>query len=306
MAAYKMPTAKQFVEHFKEWLYYEEKKNADPKYLDTLHGNAGKNNFTRWQPLAGAGNGDQWCGYTVDGVAVEVCGSIAAAEYLLCQPQKPYMSGYTPDMEQWYKDAGRYRLIPEYGDQAFFYIASKGRTGHTGTVISVDKAKKTFCAIEGNTSSTHYDDNGGCIAIHKYSYADAGKKGERVRGFGRPRFAEEEKEPEMDYEAIVKAAYPAVLNREADADGLKTWVDALKSGMPVEKVLAGLKWSEEGKANDQKLRESTTRLAYYMLLGRPARENEIKEWVNATKDGELIPVEKIWQKIASSDEAKNK
>ena len=109
------------------------------------------------------------------------------AKKLLRQPQSDTMTGYTPDGKQCFVDAGAFTHTPQPGDIIYFYSSSKGRVGHVGIVESVDASSKTVHTIEGNTSSTSYAENGGCVARHTYSYASQGGTN-RVNGFGRPDF----------------------------------------------------------------------------------------------------------------------
>ena len=186
-------TASDIVTRANHYIGYEEKKSNNS--LESFHENTGSNNYQKFQPLAGAGNGDQWCQYFVDGVAVEVCGSIVAAEKLLYQPQKSYMTGYTPDGAGYFKSAGRWYTTPEVGDVVYFYghpTDGGYRICHTGYVVAVDKEKKTFQSTEGNTSSSEFTTNGGCVAHHTYSYESVGGTN-RVNGFGRPNYGAVEK-----------------------------------------------------------------------------------------------------------------
>lgn len=180
-----MVTASQIIAKAKSYVGYEEKASA--KDLNAFHANVGNKNYQKFQPLAGAGNGDEWCQYFVDGVFVEVSGSIRAAEDLLCMDKSSSMTGYTPTGRLYFVRAGRYYTTPEPGDIVYFYSYAKGRVGHTGIVISVDKNARTFETVEGNTSSTTYAENGGCVARHSYGYANVGGYN-RVNGFGRPRY----------------------------------------------------------------------------------------------------------------------
>ena len=52
--------------------YLEKRSNAD---LDSKTANAGSNNYQRFQRDVGAGNGDQWCQYFVDAIALYCCQS---------------------------------------------------------------------------------------------------------------------------------------------------------------------------------------------------------------------------------------
>ena len=69
----------------------------------------------------------------------------------------------------------------------YFYSSAKGRIGHVGYVVKVDKGSKTFTTTEGNTRASEYHENGGCVAQHTYSYETIGGTN-RVNGFGRPRY----------------------------------------------------------------------------------------------------------------------
>lgn len=110
------------------------------------------------------------------------------AKKLLRQPQGSTMTGYTPDGKSYFVSAGAWYKEPKKGDVIYFYSTSKGRVGHTGIVEKVDTKNKIVHTIEGNTSSTEYAENGGCVARHQYSYKSQGGTN-RVNGFGRPDFA---------------------------------------------------------------------------------------------------------------------
>ena len=110
------------------------------------------------------------------------------AKVLLRQPKDDVMTGYTPDGKQCFVDAGAWVKKPKRGDVIYFYSTAKGRVGHVGIVERVDAGAKVVYTVEGNTSSSEYAENGGCVARHSYSYAAMGGKN-RVNGFGRPDFA---------------------------------------------------------------------------------------------------------------------
>lgn len=188
-------TAEQIINKAKSYVGYREKNHASAD-LESFKDDAGSGNYQKFQPLAGAGNGDQWCQYFVDGVAVEVTGSITEAKKLLCQTNSGnYMTGYTPEGAQYFKNAGRWYSIPEPGDVVYFYTSSMGRICHVGYVASVNKAGKTFKTIEGNTNNDGFATNGGCVAQHEYSYTNVGIPN-RVVGFGRPGYVAEENKVE--------------------------------------------------------------------------------------------------------------
>lgn len=64
-------TADEFVDMAISYLGYMEKKSNSQ--LDSKTANVGSNNYQKFQRDVGAGNGDQWCQYFVDGVALYTC-----------------------------------------------------------------------------------------------------------------------------------------------------------------------------------------------------------------------------------------
>lgn len=290
-------TAAEMVTAALRWLGYIEKKS--PSQLDSRTDNVGSGNFQRFQPLCGAGNGDQWCQYYVGGVAVEATGSIAEAQHLLRMPQSDKMTGYTPEAKSYYVDAGAWYNTPEMGDQVYYYVASKGRVGHTGLVISVDPASMSFFAIEGNTSSDKYDDNGGCVAIHEYSYKAVGGTN-RVNGFGRPAYSAApvgkipDGLPNLEaWRAYCEAAYIDILYREPQPE-------ELERELPKDhlwQVIYKMRTSVEG-------RRVWITVLYLLYLNRRPNEVELDTWYNALVDGRIKKGD-IIRKIKKSEEYKN-
>lgn len=179
-------TPDEILKRAEAYLGYQEKKSNSN--LESFHANRGSNNYQKFQPLAGAGNGDEWCQYFVDGIFVETAGSLKGAQQLLCMPtSKSSMTGYTPQGKDYFVQAGRFYTTPKRGDVIYFYSSNKGRVGHTGLVEKVDTSKKMVYTIEGNTRVDAYAQNGGCVARHSYSYSSIGGKN-RVNGFGRPKY----------------------------------------------------------------------------------------------------------------------
>ena len=183
-------TAKEIIERAKHYIGYREKdhKSAD---LESFKADAGDGNYTKFSALCGYGIQPwQWCQLFVCGVAVEVCGSISAAEKLLCDQDlnDGVLTSYTPEGSSYFKQAGRWYTVPQVGDVVYFYSKSMKRICHVGYVETVDTGSKTFGTIEGNTNSDGFTTNGGCVARHSYSYAHVGGTN-RVAGFGRPRYA---------------------------------------------------------------------------------------------------------------------
>lgn len=113
--------------------------------------------------------------------------NLERAKTLLYQPLNEVMTGYTPTGKQYFVEAGAWYKTPKRGDIVYFYSSSKGRVGHVGIVEEVDEAIKYIYTIEGNTSSTMYNENGGCVARHTYDYRHVGGS-YKINGFGRPNF----------------------------------------------------------------------------------------------------------------------
>jgi hypothetical protein len=82
------------------------------------------------------------------------------------------------------KDLGRWHTVPKLGDLCFMDFPNDGvdRISHIGIVVSVGKTS-VWC-IEGNTSGTGDQRNGGMVMI-KQRYL-----GKEIVGFGRPKFTE--------------------------------------------------------------------------------------------------------------------
>ena len=101
---------------------------------------------------------------------------------------------YTPTGKSYFQKAGRYGLTPKLGAVVYYYSTSAGRVNHTGAVIEVDQANRTFtfATMEGNTSATNYDRNGGGVYKKYYtvSFDEIGGS-HRVNGFGYPVFGED-------------------------------------------------------------------------------------------------------------------
>lgn len=140
--------------------------------------------------------------YAKDETGTIKVSALSRAKILLRQPQNETMTGYTPDGKSYFVAAGAWYKEPQPGDIIYFYSSSKGRVGHVGIVKRVDIESKMLTTIEGNTSSTEYAENGGCVAVHSYSYRYIGGTN-RINGFGRPNF----KGAEVTAEDFIKTAF---------------------------------------------------------------------------------------------------
>lgn len=113
------------------------------------------------------------------------------AKIFLRQTSLKSMTGYTPTGASGYKNANAWTTVPKKGYVVYFWGKPSGESNkricHVGIVESVNTSAKTFGTIEGNTSSSQFTTNGGCVARHTYSYASVGGSN-RVNGFGIPDF----------------------------------------------------------------------------------------------------------------------
>ena len=98
---------------------------------------------------------------------------------------------YTPTGKSYFQKKGRYSSTPKKGAVVYYYSSSAKRVNHTGVVVSVDQKNKTFtfATVEGNTSATNYDRNGGGVYKKYYTVSLSEIGGShRVNGFGYPLF----------------------------------------------------------------------------------------------------------------------
>ena len=81
-----------------------------------------------------------------------------------------------------FKEIGRWHEMPAIGDLAFMDFPHDGvdRISHIGIVVAIDG--KTITTIEGNTSGTGDQRNGGMVMVKQRTI------GKEVVGFGRPKY----------------------------------------------------------------------------------------------------------------------
>ena len=169
--------------------YLEKASNAQ---LDSVTGNAGYNNYTKYaRDLHQAGyyqankQGYAWCDMFVDWLFFKLCGNDAvAAQEMICQTG-PYGAGCT-NSAQYYKQQGRFfESGPKPGDQIFFWASDKSYVAHTGLVVDVDDTY--VYTIEGNTSgASGVVANGGGVCNKRYALNYS-----RIYGYGRPKYEKE-------------------------------------------------------------------------------------------------------------------
>jgi len=102
-----------------------------------------------------------------------------------------------------FKEIGRWHEVPAIGDMAFMDFPHDGvdRISHIGIVVAIDG--KTITTIEGNTSGTGDQRNGGMVMVKQRTV------GKEVVGFGRPKYKPYKGEfPIVEIQAPKKAAKP--------------------------------------------------------------------------------------------------
>jgi hypothetical protein len=128
------------------------------------------NNLTKYGKFTGA-DGLPWCGSFVNWCANEAGVKILNMVSTAAGAQRM-------------KDLGRWHTVPKLGDLCFMDFPHDGvdRISHIGIVVKVGKIS-VFC-VEGNTSGTGDQRNGGMVMIKQRFL------GKEIVGFGRPKFAE--------------------------------------------------------------------------------------------------------------------
>jgi hypothetical protein len=115
-------------------------------------------------------------------------------------------------------------------------------------------------------------------------------------------YSDEFQNKPMDNEEFVKAMYSTILEREADSNGLKAWVDVLDNGCTRKKVLSGFLNSDEmkrlcarigmdaGTYYSDEVVDQNTKVTYFVsrmyrcCLGRNADKSGLAAWVEALLD----------------------
>ena len=126
-------------------------------------------NLTKYGEYTGA-NGLPWCGSFVNYVCA------------MSGVKIPNMVS-TAAGAQKMKDQGRWHTMPVLGDLCFMDFPHDGvdRISHIGIVVKVGKV--SVLCIEGNTSGTGDQRNGGMVMIKQRFL------GKEIVGFGRPKYA---------------------------------------------------------------------------------------------------------------------
>jgi len=102
-----------------------------------------------------------------------------------------------------FKEIGRWHEVPAIGDFAFMDFPHDGvdRISHIGIVVAING--KTITTIEGNTSGTGDQRNGGMVMVKQRTI------GKEVVGFGRPKYVPYKGEfPKIEMPSQTKAEKP--------------------------------------------------------------------------------------------------
>lgn len=170
---------------------YLEKRDSTAKYLDSKTANAGTDNYTKYwrdinnwglfkySPGWAGGSAWYWCAAFQYWSFVKAFGEDAAKKLLL---HAPFISCATLASKS--KAAKQLHTVPQVGDVVLFW--KKTKYGHTGLVYKVDKEKKLFYTIEGNTGtgSGVIANGGGVVKGKKYSYDNTSHRFHRPDYYG--------------------------------------------------------------------------------------------------------------------------
>jgi hypothetical protein len=128
------------------------------------------NNLTKYGKYTKA-DGLPWCGSFVNWCANEAGVKISSMVSTAAGAERM-------------KNLGRWHTVPKLGDLCFMDFPHDGvdRISHIGIVVSIGKTS-VWC-IEGNTSGTGDQRNGGMVML-KQRYL-----GKEIVGFGRPKYTE--------------------------------------------------------------------------------------------------------------------
>jgi len=133
---------------------------TDPKVLEIaraeigyIEGNGNKTKYGEWFGLDGL----PWCG-----IFVSWCFAMAG----LPLPAIGFKKGFAGVQFafEYYRNMKQLTIAPKPGDIVLYDFDGNGRYDHTGIFVRWVSAKKTFEAIEGNTS-TKNNRNGGSVML---------------------------------------------------------------------------------------------------------------------------------------------
>ena len=238
--------------------YVEKKTNSD---LDNKTANAGDANYTKYaRDLAAAGyyqaskQGYAWCDMFVDWCFLQLCGSKAKAEDMICQTGI-YGAGCEWSAK-YYKQQGRFFTSdPKPGDQIFFNDYS-----HTGIVEIINGSVIT--TIEGNTSNQ--------VARRTYSISS-----KSIDGYGRPKYVVENSVESVEKpDSIASLAIGDIVNFTGSKHYTSANTGTGKSCKP-------------GIAKSTSIYKPGESMHPYHLIQEPGGGSTVYGWVDAADIAEL-------------------
>ena len=158
--------------------YLEKKSNSN---LTSKTGNAGKNNYTKYEKDLFGTNGNYWCATFVSWVIWMTCGK----DKTKAQKVMYALSKSCETIRGKFVAAKRYGATPKNGALIFFKGSRHAGANHIGIVTKYDATYVYTC--EGNTSSdAGVVDNGGAVNQKKYKIKDS-----KILGYGYPNYDSE-------------------------------------------------------------------------------------------------------------------
>lgn len=157
------------------------------------------------------------------------------------------------------------RKSSQYVGHVEMYIGNGQLMGHGSGTGPTRKAMADYCRQRQASSSPVPEGNRGLICIRRAvtGMDPDGKKGDWDG---------------MDTTQFVKDLYVQLLGREADEDGLKTWINEINNGKSFLDIYEGFANSTEG-------RRRFVREQYHHLLGREGKDTEVQFWVDQLASG---------------------
>ena len=157
------------------------------------------------------------------------------------------------------------RKASQYVGHVEMYVGGGECSGHGSGTGPTRKNMADYCRQRQASSSPVPAGNRGLICVRRAvtGMGPDGKKGEW---------------DSVDIESFVRDLYVQQLGREADEDGLKTWINEINNGKSFLDIYEGFANSTEG-------RRRFVREQYHHLLGREGKDNEVQFWVDQLASG---------------------
>lgn len=174
------------------------------------------------------------------------------------------------------------RSASQYVGHVEMYVGNGECSGHGSGVGPTRKNMAEYCQERQASSSPVPAGNRGLICVRR---AVTGIDVDETKG----------EWDGVNTEQFIRDLYVQLLCREADDDGLKTWLDYIEEGHSFREVYEGFINSSEG-------RRRFVREMYHHLLGRDGGDEEVQFWVDQLAGG--ATQEEVYQGFSYSDEYK--